>query len=125
MSKKTYKNNLKKLGNKGEDIACDFLLKNGYKIIERNFNCFQGEIDIIAIDNKDIVFIEVKTRRNMHYGEPIDSINFYKKKHILKASTYYLYINNLYNKYIRFDVIEVYIFKDFVKVNHIKNVELF
>ena len=66
------------VGKTGEEIAEIYLIKNGYKILERNFSCRQGEIDIIARDIKEIVFVEVKTRTNKKYGEPIDSITYYK-----------------------------------------------
>ena len=121
MSKKAYKNDFKKIGNEGEEMATDFLKRRGYKIIERNFLCHQGEIDIIAKKKKEYVFCEVKTRRNVKYGEPRDSVNHTKKKHIYDATKYYLYKNDLCNEYIRFDVIEVYIHKDKSYINHIKN----
>lgn len=109
MLKKNCKNGKKKLGNRGENLVSDYLTKNDYEILERNFRCHQGEIDIIAKDKKEIVFIEVKTRRNTSYGKPIDAVDFYKKKHILDVAKFYLYINNLYKCFIRFDVIEVYV----------------
>lgn len=123
MLKKNCKNGKKKLGNRGEDLVSDYLIKNDYEILERNFRCHQGEIDIIAKEKKEIVFIEVKTRRNVNYGEPIDAVGFYKKKHILDVAKFYLYINNLYECFIRFDVIEVYVTPGKVRINHIKNCE--
>lgn len=108
------------LGQTGEDVAEIYLLKKECKIIERNFSCRQGEIDIIAKDKDEIVFIEVKTRTNKKYGEPIDAITYYKKKHIIKSIKYYLYIKNLENAFVRIDVIEVYQKKDGFWVNHIK-----
>ena len=124
MLRKIYKNDLKKVGNRGEKIAVNFLKRKGYKIIEQNFLCHQGEIDIIAKKEKEYIFCEVKTRRNMNYGEPRDSVNYVKKKHICDATRYYLYKNDLYDKYIRFDVIEVYIHDDKTYINHIKNANL-
>ena len=124
MLKKYYKNDSKPLGNEGENIANDFLIKKGYKILERNFRFSKGEIDIIAQDKNELVFIEVKTRRSMHYGNPIDSVTFNKKKHIYKTANYYLYINKLYNKFIRFDVIEIYILYKKILINHVKNIEI-
>ena len=113
------------LGNNGEKIASEYLEKNNYEIIKRNFRCKQGEIDIIAYDNKnrDYVFVEVKTRTNFEYGKPVDSVNKMKQKHIVSATKYYIYLHNLENKYIRFDIIEIYK-KDQYIINHIKNVEI-
>ncbi len=108
------------LGQTGEDVAEIYLLKKGYEIIERNFSCRQGEIDIIAKDKNELVFIEVKTRTNRNYGEPIDAITYYKKKHMLKSIQFYLYLRRLENNFIRIDVIEVYRRKDGFWVNHIK-----
>ena len=79
-----------------------------------------AEIDIIAIDKNEYVFIEVKTRISNKYGNPIESVNENKIKHIIKAANYYVYKNNLESKHIRFDVIEVYIGK---KENNIKQVK--
>ena len=56
------------LGKQGENYACQYLKTKGYQIIQRNFSCKQGEIDIIAKDKEEYVFIEVKTRHNFHYG---------------------------------------------------------
>ena len=113
------------LGNNGEKIASEYLEKNHYEIIKRNFRCKQGEIDIIAYDNKnrEYVFVEVKTRTNFKYGKPVDSVNKMKQKHIVSATKYYIYLHNLENKYIRFDIIEIYK-KDQYIINHIKNVEI-
>ena len=109
------------LGKTGEEIGTKYLIKNGYRIIIRNFRCRQGEIDIIAQDKNEIVFIEVKTRKNTNYGYPIDAVDKRKQKHILNASKYYIYINKLEKKNIRFDVIEIYK-KDKFYINHIKNI---
>jgi putative endonuclease len=109
-------------GKAGEDLACKYLEKNNYKIIERNFYCRQGEIDIIAEDKntKEFVFIEVKTRTNLHYGRPAEGVDSKKQKHIYNAGEYYLYKNKLKKFGIRIDVIEIYIKDNSYKVNHIK-----
>ena len=124
MLKKNYKNDFKSLGNEGEEFAANFLAEKGYKIIERNFRAYCGEIDIIAKYKNEIIFVEVKTRRNMKYGEAIDSITPLKKVHILKTANYFLYKNNLLRVPIRFDIIEVYLFDKNFNINHIKNVSL-
>jgi len=111
------------IGKLGEDEAEKYLIKNNYEIIERNFICKFGEIDIIAkdIDKKEIVFIEVKTRNNKAYGVPAEAVDFYKKKHIVKSAKYFIHINTLEDEYTRIDVIEVYIGKEgHCKINHIE-----
>ncbi len=108
------------VGKEGEDEAAKYLERQGYEIIQRNFECRQGEIDIIAKDNDEYVFIEVKTRQNFHYGMPCEEVNEQKQKHIWKATRYYLYSHKLEDSFIRFDVIEVYKRKDKFYVHHIK-----
>lgn len=108
------------LGKKGEYYATEYLRKQGYKIIERNFECRQGEIDIIAKEKEEYVFIEVKTRQSIKYGKPCEAVTEQKKKHIWKATNYYLYSHKLENKYIRFDVIEIYKKQNKFYIHHIK-----
>lgn len=109
------------VGKIGEDIASKYLMDNNYEIIERNFNCKQGEIDIIARDENEIVFIEVKTRTSKAYGNPIDAVTYYKQKHILKSVEYYLFLRKLENVFVRIDIVEVYKKDGKYHVNHIKN----
>ena len=111
------------LGKEGENYATEYLKNKGYKILQRNFSCKQGEIDIIAKEKEEYVFIEVKTRQNFHYGSPAESVTGGKQKHIWKATKYYIYLHKLENKYIRFDVIEVYKNKNKFYLNHIKQIK--
>ena len=112
------------IGNYGESSACNFLKKNNYNIIARNYRCKQGEIDIIAKDTKknELVFVEVKTRSNSKYGTPAQSVTWNKLKHIYNASNFYLFVNKLHDICIRFDVIEVFLQNNFLKINHLKQV---
>lgn len=105
-------------GRLGENISTDYLIKKGYKIIDKNFLCRQGEIDIIAVDKNEIVFIEVKTRTSLKYGNPIEAINKNKIKHIYNTAKYYLHINSLQDKFVRFDVIEIYITNKTCYIKH-------
>ena len=107
-------------GKLGEDIAAHYLRQNGYKILDRNFECRQGEIDIVAIDKKELVFIEVKTRTSNKFGFPSEAVNKIKQKHMLQTINYYLYIRNLSDEFIRIDIIEIYINNNIYKVNQIK-----
>lgn len=109
-------------GKLGEDLAVKYLEKVGYKVIERNFTCKQGEIDIIAIDKSEIVFIEVKTRTNIKYGSPAEAVDSIKQKHLVKAVKYYLYSRHLEKEFVRIDVIEIYIYEHKYRVNHIKQI---
>ena len=114
--------NKKVLGKIGEDLACMYLENINYTIVYRNFRCKQGEIDIIARDNNELVFIEVKTRTNKRYGKPVEAVTNVKQKHIKIATEYYLYKKHIKNEYIRLDVIEVYIDERHYKINHIKQI---
>lgn len=113
------------IGKIGEEWAAKYLKEKGYTIIRRNFRCRQGEIDIIGKEKEELVFIEVKTRTNKKYGEPIEAVNNIKKKHIIRAIEFYLYTNQLTNEQVRIDIIEVYIHnckKENYTINHIENV---
>ena len=107
-------------GKKGEEIAVEYLENNSYKIIEKNFSCRQGEIDIIAYDliANELVFVEVKSRNNFSYGSPSDSVNFNKQKHIIKVAEFYVFKNNICDVAIRFDVVEI--FGEQFEIIHIK-----
>lgn len=108
------------LGRIGENIIADYITKLGYKVVERNFECNQGEIDIIAKDKEELVFIEVKTRTDIPYGEASEAVTNTKKRHLINSIKYYIYKQKLENQPIRIDVAEVYINKGKVKVNYIK-----
>ncbi|MDZ5252636.1 YraN family protein [Clostridium sp. LIBA-8841] len=97
----------KSIGSYGEEISVDFLKKDGYSILEKNFNCSSGEIDIIALRNEILSFIEVKSRFTKSFGNPKESVTCHKQRRIIAASKYYLHLKKLYNYYIRFDVIEI------------------
>lgn len=109
-------------GKLGEDLACKYLESQGYKVIERNFEARQGEIDIIAIDKCELVFLEVKTRTNIKYGNPAEAVHKIKQKHLLKTVEYYLYSRNLEDEFVRIDVIEVYLYSNKYRINHIKQI---
>lgn len=78
------------LGQIGEDLAADFLQQQGMVIIERNFRCPQGELDIIARDGETIVFVEVKTRRTLALGSPLEAVTKAKLKRIRMLSGIWL-----------------------------------
>ncbi|MEG1002393.1 YraN family protein [Clostridium sp.] len=99
----------KTIGNYGEDLACTYLLNNGYKIIQRNFSNRFGEIDIICSIDDILSFVEVKSRYNNIFGSAISSISSSKVNTIKKLTKYFLLNNKFNNYFIRFDVIEIYL----------------
>ena len=116
--------NNKEVGNLGEEIATEYIKKKKYVIIQRNFRCRYGEVDIVAKDNNEYVFIEVKTRTSKKFGQPAEAVNQLKKKHIYNVTRYFLHRYKIENSLVRFDVIEVFLSKDRYRVNHIKQVEI-
>jgi len=112
--------NNKIVGNAGEDLACRYLEKNGYKILERNKHYSRFcEIDIIAQYKKTIVFVEVKTRRTDAFGTPQEAITKTKYENIKKGVQFYLSENKI--KDFRIDVISITL-KPQVKIEHLKNI---
>jgi putative endonuclease len=97
----------KNVGDIGEDFAAKLLENSGYRIIARNFATKQGEIDIIALKDGVMHFIEVKTRTGSQYGYPSDSVTKVKQDRIRKAAKSYLSNRRLQWKSISFDVYEI------------------
>jgi putative endonuclease len=97
----------KQLGAFGESMACDYLAKQGYKILERNFNCRAGELDIIALEGETLAFVEVKCRTGTEYGSPSEAVSRSKQGKIVKAALFFIVQNKLFDYMCRFDVIEV------------------
>ncbi len=114
----------KELAAKGEELAAQILSDKGFKIIERNYRYGHGEIDIIAIDpdSKCTVFVEVKTRKNLEYGEPEYAITKSKQKQIRKIAELYLFDKEIKELDCRFDVFTI-LFEDLNNpvVNHYEN----
>ena len=113
--------NNKITGNEGENRAVQFLLENGYKILFRNWRLNIGEIDIIALKEDVLVFVEVKTMPNSTLDMLKSVLNAQKQKRIIKMSKCFLQNNREYNdRYIRFDVI-ILDMKGLPPVYHIEN----
>ncbi|MBI2644593.1 YraN family protein [Candidatus Uhrbacteria bacterium] len=107
MSQKTPK---QILGARGERLAAEYLQNKGYTILEKNFSVHKiGEIDLIAQKGDEIVFIEVKTRTGNQYGYPEEAVDYWKAKKISRAARHFLYLRQLDNTYVRFDIISVHI----------------
>jgi putative endonuclease len=78
------------IGQQAEDFAQSYLEQQGLKFVERNFQCRMGEIDLIMRDNKTLVFVEVRYRKNNYFGGPIISISSSKQQKLLTAAKFYL-----------------------------------
>ncbi len=74
----------------GENLACDFLAKNGYRVIERNYRCREGEIDIIAQQGETLVFVEVRSKTGGAYGSPEESITAVKMQKLRQVADHYV-----------------------------------
>ncbi len=113
----------KDIGALGENISENYLKNLGYRILDKNFRCKCGEIDLIAINKGYICFVEVKTRYGINYGTPAESVTSSKQKKIYKTAQVYILMKNIIDYNFRFDVIEVLLNSnnnDFL-VNHIED----
>ncbi len=97
----------KRVGIGGEKLASEFLLEKGFKIVQTNFNCKFGEIDIIAKKDNILHFIEVKTRVGLQKGYPYEAVNFRKLHHIKNTIDYYLLKNKLKPSKLFIDVVSI------------------
>ena len=111
----------KELGKKGEELALRFLKKNGYQIIERNYVCKLGEIDIIAKEKDTLAFVEVKTRTSTLFGPPELSVTPFKQMQLSKAALYFLKVKKLEDVKARFDVVAILLRKEREEIELIKN----
>ena len=95
------------LGRTGEHLAANALAERGYHILERNFRCRHGEIDLIAEHEQDLVFVEVKTRRGTAYGRPEEAVTPPKQRKIMEVASYYLALHSCAERSWRIDVVAV------------------
>lgn len=114
------------LGAFGERSAADYLRNKGYTILEMNYRCRCGEIDIIAEDSDFLVFVEVKLRKDSHFAEAREFVTYSKQQKIKKSALFYISgISGKYSgKQARFDVIEIYAplgQAGGIKINHIED----
>lgn len=108
----------KQLGNEGENLAAKFLVNHGYEIIARNWSCMAGEADIIARDADTLVFVEVKTRKNVEKGLPSDAVDQRKRGKYERIATYFTQRYEADSIPIRFDVVSVLMKEDRATVRH-------
>ena len=108
------------LGKKGEKIAIEFLIKNDYKILEKNYRYLKAEVDIIAQKGETIAAVEVKTRSSNYFGNPEEFVNPKKIKLLLSAIDNYVVERDL-DVDVRFDIIAIIQNKKETKIEHLKD----
>jgi len=94
-------------GRRGEDLAAQYLTRQGYRILTQNFRVACGEVDIIAQDRDSLVFVEVKTRTGQGFGSPAEAVTYRKRQQISKTALVYLSQQGLLNQPARFDVVAI------------------
>jgi putative endonuclease len=106
----------------GEDLAASFLEGEGYRILARNYRFERGEIDIIAMDGGELVFVEVKTRETEAFGAPEESITPFKEEQLKKVAEGYLFEQAIENQQCRFDVVAITLRSDHPEIRILKDV---
>lgn len=109
------------IGRKGEGIAERYLKKQGFILLERNYRCPLGELDLIALDRKVLVFVEVRTRTSDESGSPLESVDRRKQRRIIKTALYFLSQKRLHDREARFDVIGISLKRGEPVVEHVRN----
>jgi putative endonuclease len=113
----------KALGDLGESIASDFLLASGYAVVERNWRCPDGEIDIVALDGATVVVCEVKTRRSAAFGSPLEAITPAKAARLYRLAAAWRRAHDVRARPMRIDVVSVEVRADGVpRLEHVKDV---
>ena len=111
-------------GKQGEDLAAIYLTKQGYKIIERNFQKKHGDIDIVALDGQTLVFIEVKTRRSKSFGPAIEAITPWKVRTLIQSAHLYKMLHQELPGAMRIDVVAIDYTEKSPKIELVKNITM-
>jgi len=113
-----------RLGKLGEDFACSFLKKKGFRILERNFRKRYGELDIVALYGKILVFVEVKTRVGYEFGTPEEAVTPWKLREVVRMAQFYKSLHPELPESLRIDVIGVVLddFGTLERITHTPNV---
>jgi putative endonuclease len=111
----------KELGSAGERMAAEFLRRKGYRILERNYRTPYGEIDLIARDKQEIIFIEVRTRRQEKFGTPTESLTRDKISHWERAASFYLQKENGFDRPFRFEFVGIDLSGETPRISLVKN----
>jgi putative endonuclease len=99
--------NRKRIGNHAESLACGYLKRRGLRLLSRNFRCRRGEIDLIMQDGDSLVFVEVRYRKQAHFGHAAETVSRIKQTRIIHCARYYMNIHHSWNEPARFDVVSI------------------
>lgn len=109
------------LGKEGEKVAERYLRKKGYRLLERNYRCSAGEVDLIVLDGRIVVFVEVKTRTDHRFGTPLEAVQFRKQGKVIQAAQFFLNQKKLHEREARFDVVGISWTDGMPTIEHIVN----
>lgn len=112
--------NAKTIGDKGEEIAAQYLANKGYKILSRNWQLMHRELDIVAMKNNMLIFVEVKTRAENFVVSPAEAVSRRKQKLVIQAADLYINKNNL-DYEAQFDIISIIYKGNAFAIEHIEN----
>lgn len=114
----------RQFGNDGEDFATTYLEKNGYRILDRQWRCVYGEIDVVCEKDAEVVFVEVKSRHDDTYGYPEDAVTPAKRKHLAACADEYLALHHRTEDSWRVDVIAIEFDQDPPNLVHIEAIDV-
>ncbi len=109
-----------KRGSEGETLAADFLIRNGYTILERNYRYKKSEIDLIACRDRWLVFVEVKLRTSTAYGFPEEFVDYHKKKMIFHGALHYM-VEKDWQGNVRYDIVAIHLLNGKPQIHHLED----
>ena len=109
------------LGRRGEGVAEAFLRRSAYTIVARNYRCRTGEIDLVALDGRVLVFVEVRSRRGSEFGTPLESVDARKQTRLARVAQHFLAERGWYDRDARFDVIGIRFDEEPPRVEHVRS----
>ncbi|MBI4418792.1 MAG: YraN family protein, partial [Ignavibacteriales bacterium] len=108
-------------GDEGESIAVEYLRGQGFSILETKFRYGRAEIDVVGEDRGELVFVEVKARSSLQFGEPEESVTPAKEKRILRAAVGYCVRNRMMDRFYRFDIVSIRFRGRMIILKHLRN----
>lgn len=111
------------LGRVGEELAADFLSRRGFEVVDSNWRCLQGEVDLVALDGEILVVVEVKTRRSLSYGHPFEAINESKLRRLRTLAVLWARHHGCFGCRIRIDAVAVLLPRgEEVSIEHLRGI---